>query len=174
VRFLSTSTVTFYRFFLSSRARHSSPLVPINRIDDSLTNRAYAQSPLTVSLFFPFGRLGDGMFHTKEYREACRDVSSTIDFVVSSLGPDTEMLLAEILDMGTSNGIFAKARPEHLAIVGDAVLWALQQSLKCEDGESDQLFEKGGSARSAWEHVVDQLTSALRRVLKPSRRASTQ
>jgi len=128
-------------------------------------NSAFKLSPLSVSLFYPYWVKGEKMIETKDFAEGCRNVSSTLDFVVASLGPDMDMLVGQIIEIGTENGTFARARPEHLRIVKESIMSALDNAL------GEQLDEP---VRGCWVTVIERISEALRPVLKPSRRASMQ
>jgi hypothetical protein len=128
-----------------------------------LLDRSYELNPVSLALFFSFARKGNEMFSTPEFKCAARECSSTLDFIVSSLGPDLDVLFAQLLEMGTGSPGFHQLRPEHWGVFRQALLFALEKRL------GDRFDDE---QRKAWHKVFDHISGAMIKVLRPSRRAS--
>lgn len=105
------------------------------------------------------------MFESKEFVSAAKECASTIDFVVTSVGPDMDILFAQLCEMATETQNFYKVRPEHWTVLGQSLIDAMEKSL---DTEFDD------EARDAWVQVFDHISAAMIKFFKPSRRASMQ
>lgn len=103
------------------------------------------------------------MFQSKEFRESARECSSTLDFIVTSLGPDMDMLFTQLVEMGHDSGLFGKIRPEHWTLLEQSLMSALESTL----GER---FDE--NTKASWERVFGAISSTIIKVLRPSRRRS--
>jgi hypothetical protein len=120
--------------------------------------------PFVVAVFFPlFGARGEEVFQSKEFRESARECSSTLDFIVTSLGPDMDMLFTQLVEMGHDSGLFGKIRPEHWTLLEQSLMSALESTL----GER---FDE--NTKASWERVFGAISSTIIKVLRPSRRRS--
>lgn len=125
--------------------------------------RSLELDPFAASAFFPFAIKDESVFTTSQFQEYACECASTIDFIVGSLGPDMDMLLQQLMEMGTDSGLFVKMRPEHWRVLEQALLAALEAIL------GDRFDDK---ARASWKRIFDSISSAIIKVLRPSRRRS--
>lgn len=72
---------------------------------------------------------GDKPSDRDQFREMATETASLIDFIVSSLGADMEIVKMQLSETFESHENFARVRPEHWNLVGQAVLEALQETL---------------------------------------------
>lgn len=105
------------------------------------------------------------MYASDEFKRSARECSNTLDFVVTSIGPDMDVLFGQLIDMVTSSDLFGRLRPEHWNVFRESLLFSLKDTL------GDRFDDK---ARASWEKVFDSISAAMKKFLRPSRRASTQ
>jgi hypothetical protein len=118
--------------------------------------------PFAVAVFLPFKR-DEKTYQSPEFKASACECASTLDFIVSSLGPDMDMLFSQLMEMGHEAGLFSKIRPEHWRVLEQSLLSALEDTL----GDK---FDN--NTRASWERVFDAISSAIIKVLRPSRRRS--
>ncbi|GKY90912.1 hypothetical protein MPSEU_000065200 [Mayamaea pseudoterrestris] len=128
-----------------------------------MIRRSLELDPFAVAVFLPFGTKGDKMYESPQFKASARECASTLDFIVCSLGPDMDMLFSQLMEMGNEAGLFAKIRPEHWRVLEQSMMSALEQTL----GDK---FD--ANTRASWERVFDAVSSAIIKVIRPSRRRS--
>ena len=116
-----------------------------------------------MAVFVPFKSKDEKVYQSDEFKACACECASTLDFIVSSLGPDMDMLFAQLMEMGHDAGLFTKIRPEHWRLLEQSLISALEQSL-------GDRFDS--NTRTSWERVFDAVSSAIIKVLRPSRRRS--
>jgi len=105
------------------------------------------------------------MFECTEFLDYSKECVSTLDFVVTSIGPDMDILFTQLLEIVQSSDCFAKLRPEHWDMAGQVIITSLEATLGSK-------FDK--VSRDSWMHVYNSITSSMIKVLRPSRRRSIQ
>src|SRR3569832_2526068 len=106
-------------------------------------------SPLSVAMFFPFGSKGDKMYGCKEFQDCSKECLSTLDFVVTSIGPDMDILFTHLMDIATSCECFGKLRPEHWTVIGQVLISSLEDTLGSRFDET---------ARDSWTQVYESIS----------------
>jgi hypothetical protein len=123
-----------------------------------VTISLFKNAPLSFSLLFPFGTLGEEMFQSAEFQDAVRTCTYTLDFAVSSLGPDLDVLFGQLVEICLEYENFSRVRSCHWAVMETALISALEETL------GDRFDTE---TKDAWVSVFSAISQEMIAVIKP-------
>ena len=117
-----------------------------------LMEKVFQKAPLSLTLLFSFGTEGDKMYSTSAFQETCDESASVLDFVITSLGADMDIVKMQLMEIAEQHKGFENIRPEHWIILGKALIEALEETL----GDK---FE--ASTKSCWASAFDSVSTMM-------------
>lgn len=114
-------------------------------------------APLSLSLLFPFGTEGEKMFDSPAFKDAAREFAFTLDFIVASIGTDTDMIFAQLMEIVDQHPNAKRVRPEHWKLMGQALMHGLEKTLG--DNFDDE-------TQSCWASAFDTISAGMIKALK--------